>query len=123
MTKHVFAKRVFTAAGIYGLVVMLPFYFLEHQIGNLQPPAITHPEFYYGFVGVVVAWQFAFLIIGRDPERYRLLMLPAILEKLTFGVPAVLLFAQGRLAGSFMPGPVIDLMLAVLFAMSYRRTA
>jgi hypothetical protein len=123
MTKHVFAKRVFTFAGIYGLVVLLPFYFFERQIGNIQPPAITHPEYYYGFVGVAVAWQFAFLIIGRDPERYRLLMLPAILEKLTFGVASVLLFDQGRLAGSFMPGPLIDLMLGVLFAMSFRRTA
>lgn len=39
-----FAKRVFLAAGIYGLIVMLPFYFLENKIGCDFPPAITHPE-------------------------------------------------------------------------------
>ena len=66
-----FAKRVFTIAGIYGLVVLLPLYALERQLGEQRPPPITHPEFYYGFVGVGVAWQLAFLIIGREPERYR----------------------------------------------------
>ena len=78
---QLFARRVFTVAGIYGLVVLVPFYFLERWLGENRPPAITHAEFYYGFAGVAVAWQVAFLIIGRDPVRYRLLMLPAILAK------------------------------------------
>jgi len=53
-------ERVLTLAGIYGLVVLLPLYFLEHRLGQDQPPAITHPEFYCGFVGVATAWQVAF---------------------------------------------------------------
>src|SRR5206468_3338498 len=68
---NVFAKRVFTIAGIYGLIVLLPLYFLERRLGEIQPPAITHPDFYYGFIGAAVAWQIVFLIIGRDPERHR----------------------------------------------------
>jgi hypothetical protein len=32
---------------------------------------------------VALAWQVAFLIIARDVQRYRLFMLPAILEKLS----------------------------------------
>src|SRR5258708_7936424 len=102
MAKPVFARYVFTLAGIYGLVVLLPLYFLERRIGEDQPPAITHAEFYYGFIGVAVAWQVVFLIIGRDPGRYRLLMLPAILEKVTYGFAALALFSMDRLAGGLL---------------------
>ena len=59
-----FARLIFGAAGIFGLVVIGPMYFLEDRIGSDTPPAITHPEFFYGFVGVVLAWQIAFLCIA-----------------------------------------------------------
>ena len=39
-----FARRVYTVAGIYGLIVMLPQYFLEDRIGRDYPPPITHPD-------------------------------------------------------------------------------
>lgn len=58
-----FARIVFLVAGIYGLIVLLPLYFLEAQTGRDYPPPITHPEYYYGFVGVGVAWLLAFLVI------------------------------------------------------------
>lgn len=79
-----FAKYTFLVAGIYGLVALVPQYFLADKIGRDFPPAITHPEYYHGFVGVALAWQIAFLIISRNPARYRLMMLPAILEKAAF---------------------------------------
>jgi hypothetical protein len=66
-----FAKMVFLVAGIYGLIVLLPSYFLKEQIGRDYPPAITHPEYYYGFVGLAVVWQILFLVLSRDPVRYR----------------------------------------------------
>jgi len=47
-----FARVVFLVAGIYGLIVLLPQYFLEAKVGLDSPPPITHPEFYYGFIGV-----------------------------------------------------------------------
>ena len=65
----VFARRVFGVAGIYGLLVLLPQYFTEAKTGADFPPPITHPEYYYGFVGVAVAWQVLFLILARDPHR------------------------------------------------------
>jgi hypothetical protein len=52
-----FARLIFTAAGIYGIVVLTPLYFLEGWLGRNAPPPITHPEFYYAFVGVALAWQ------------------------------------------------------------------
>jgi hypothetical protein len=117
-----FAQRVFLVAGIYGVLVLLPQYSLERMIARDYPPPITHPEYFYGFIGVALAWQVAFLLIARDVQRYRLLMLPAILEKVTFGVAVVLLYANGRAPGSIAGGGIIDLVFAVLFALAFRAT-
>lgn len=117
-----FARRVFLGAGIYGLIVLLPMYFLEETIGRQTPPPITHPEHFYGFVGVAVAWQIVFLLISRDVRRYRPLMLPAILEKLAFGVPAWVLYASGRAAGSVAAAGSVDLVLGALFLAAFVRT-
>src|SRR5258708_4887618 len=79
-----FSKWVFRLSGIYGIVVLLPFYFLENQIGIQTPPAITHPEYFYGFLGIALAWQVAFLIISFNPLKYRLFMVPSMAEKLLY---------------------------------------
>ena len=118
-----FARRVYLFAGIYGLIVMLPQYFMEERIGRDTPPPITHPEHFYGFIGVVVAWQVAFLVIARDPARFRALMPVTVLEKLVFAVPVFILYAQGRVAASVVPFAAIDLVLGALFFLSYRRLA
>ena len=115
-----FARRVFLFAALYGILVLLPQYFMEAKIGRDYPPPITHPEHFYGFIGVALAWQVAFLAIARDPVRYRLIMIPAILEKLAFGIPALVLYGQGRLPAMVTLFGAIDLVLAVLFWMSYR---
>ena len=114
-----FARWLFRLAGIYGLLVLLPQYFLENRVGIDNPPAITHPEYFYGFIGVGVAWQVAFLVIAQDPPRYRMLILPAILEKGTFGIAAMVLFAQQRLSSPILIFAIIDLVLSVLFAAAF----
>lgn len=118
-----FAKRVFLVAGVYGLAVLLPQYFLEAKTGRDFPPAITHPEYYYGFIGVAVAWQVVFLIVSRDPVRYRPVMIAGVLEKASFGFVAVALFALGRLNVQMLAAGVLDLVLGVLFVLAYFRTA
>jgi hypothetical protein len=118
-----FARRVFMIAGIYGLIVLPPHYFLEGKIGRDHPPAITHPEFFYGFVGVALAWQVAFLIIARDPVRYRLIMLPGILEKVGFGVAAIVLFANQRTDPMILAAGLGDLGFAALFAAAFLKTS
>jgi hypothetical protein len=117
-----FARRVFVAAGVYGIIALLPLYVLEQQLTERLPPALTHPEFYYGFAGVALAWQLAFLVIGSDPARFRPIMLPAVLEKLSYGVAVLVLAVQGRTPLPLVGTAVIDLVLAILFTAAYFRT-
>jgi hypothetical protein len=118
-----FARWLFLIAGIYGVLLLPPQYLLEEKIGRDHPPAITHPEYFYGFIGVVLAWQVAFLIIARDPVRYRLLMLPAVLEKFSFGIAALVLGAQQRVSGLVLGFAGVDLILGALFAIAYWQSA
>lgn len=117
-----FAKRVFLIAGIFGLIVLVPLYFMEEKTGRDFPPAITHPEYYYGFIGVAVAWQVLFLLLATDPKRYRLMMIPAALEKAAFSIPIILLFFQGRVPFLMLVAGLPDLLLCVLFVIAYLKT-
>ncbi len=117
-----FARIVFLVAGIYGLLVLTPIYFLEHKIGRETPPPITHPEYFYGFVGVGLAWQLAFLVIARDPVRYRAMILPSILEKVSYGIALVVLLSQHRLPLSSFAIGSVDWIFAFLFVAAYFKT-
>ena len=118
-----FAKRVYLIAGIYGLIVILPQYFLEDKNDRDFPPAITHPEYYYCFVGITVAWKVAFLVMSRDPIRYRPLMIPTMLEKASWAFAAIALFLLGKLSVPMLGAGLLDLTLGILFVMAYARTA
>lgn len=117
-----FARRVFVTAGIYGLLVVLPQYFLERKTGDDYPPPITHPEFYYGFVGVTVAFQIVFLIIAHDPARYRPMMIAAIIEKATFVVAVLVLYAQHRVPSLMVGFASVDALLGMLFIAAFMTT-
>lgn len=117
-----FARYSFLIAGIYGLIALAPQYFMEAKNGRDFPPAITHPEYYYGFVGVALAWQIVFLIISRDPARYRPVMIAAMFEKFSFGIAAVVLFLQNRLHAMMLGAGILDLILGVLFVISFLKT-
>ncbi|HEY7698851.1 MAG TPA: hypothetical protein VIE88_10575 [Vicinamibacteria bacterium] len=116
-----FARAVFRIAGVYGILVLLPQYFMEERIGIDYPPPITHPEHFYGFVGTALVWQVAFLIIARDPARFRALMIPSILEKASFAIPVVVLFLQNRVPGAVLAFGAIDLILGTLFFLAWFR--
>jgi hypothetical protein len=117
-----FAKVVFWVAGIWGLLVVTPLYFLFDVIGRQDPPAITHPGFYYGFVGGALAWQFAFLIIGTNPVRLRVMMIPSVVEKFTYCTAVVVLVMQGRTNPRDLVFAVTDITLGVLFVAAYVAT-
>jgi hypothetical protein len=50
-----FAKILFNVAGIWGVILLLPLYFIFDLIGEQDPPPITHPAFFYGFAGLGLA--------------------------------------------------------------------
>lgn len=117
-----FAKWVFAIAGVYGVLLIAPMFFSEAQIGRDFPPPITHPEYFYGFVGVTLAWQLVFLLIAADPAGLRRVMLPSIAEKAAFGLAAVVLFVEQRTGALILGFGCIDLVLGVLFIAAYRLT-
>lgn len=117
-----FAKIVFWIAGIWGFLVITPLYFMFDLIGRKDPPPITHPGFFYGFVGCALAWQLAFCFIATDPLRYRPLMIPSVLEKATFAIAIVTLVLQGRTQSSDLVFVCTDSLLGILFVISYFKT-
>lgn len=117
-----FAHRVFRWSGIYGIIVVLPLFLLEARIGADHPPPITHPEFYYGFATVTLAWQVAFLVMATDPVRYRPLMPVAVLEKLAYVVAIAALALARGLPTSTLVTAGIDLLWGTLFVIAWRRT-
>jgi hypothetical protein len=117
-----FAKVVLWVAGIWGILVLTPLYFLFDVIGRNDPPAITHPGFYYGFAGLGLAWQIAFLFIARDPVRLRPMMIPSVVEKFSWGIAVVVLVTQGRMHQSDLMFGATDLLLGVLFVIAYVKT-
>jgi hypothetical protein len=114
-----FARIVFLVAGIYGLLVIMPMYFMEGKIGREMPPPITHPEYFYGFLGGTLAWQFLFLALASDPLRYRAMILPSILEKASYGIALIALFAQQRLPIAVLTLGSVDWIFAALFVAAY----
>jgi hypothetical protein len=117
-----FAKVVFRIASIWGLLTLIPLYFMFNLIGEKDPPPITPPGFFYGFVGVALAWQFAFFIIATDPARYRALMIPSIFEKFSYAIAVVILVAQSRMHSSDLLFGGVDLLLGTLFVIAYVKT-
>ena len=118
-----FAKITYWFAAIYGILVLLPGFFLEGQFNRTIPPALTHPEFYYGFYGSALVWQFAFILIARDPARYRPLMLVSVVEKASFFIACLALWHSGRMGiGGPFYGSLIDGVWMLLFGIAWTRT-
>jgi hypothetical protein len=117
-----FARVVFATAGILGLVILLPGFFTIDMVGQQFPPAVTHPDFYYGFLCVTVAWQIVFLVVATDPIRYRPLMPAAMLEKFPYVAMLLILFSRGQLAPPQLAAVAIDGTLGVLFVAAFIKT-
>lgn len=118
-----FAKVVFWIAAIWGFLVLTPLYFMFDMIGRNDPPPITHPAFFYGFVGTALVWQIVFILIARDPVRLRPIMVLAVLEKCAYSIPAFTLYIQHRLRSSDLVFPFVDILLGILFVIAFVKTA
>jgi hypothetical protein len=116
-----FARWVFLISGIYGVLVLAPQYFLEQRLSRDYPPAVTHPELYYGFVGCALAFQVLFLAIAADPVRLRPAMPAAVVEKVSFAAAVGVLHSLGRVNPVTVAFASIDALWAVLFTIAYFR--
>jgi hypothetical protein len=114
-----FARWVFFIAALYGIVVTLPFFFIEERLNLEYPPPINHPEYFYSFAGIVIVFQLLFLAIAWSPARYRPVMLFCVLEKLSLVPAFAILFPQGRFPMNWIAPLTIDIILGVLFAVAY----
>jgi|SRR5215204_223593 len=117
-----FAKVVFIGAGVWGILVLTPLYFLVDITGKPWPAPGTYPHFFYGFISVALAWQIAFLIIGASPARFRLMMIPAMLEKFGHVATVASLYARGRIGETDASTALPDLLLGILFVAAFIRT-
>jgi hypothetical protein len=117
-----FAKVVFWVAAVWGFLVLTPLFFIFNLIGKNDPPAITHPGFYYGFASVGLAWQVAFAVIARDPVRLRPMMIPAMLEKFGYVIVVVTLYLQARMKAPDLLLAGLDGLLGVMFLVAWVKT-
>jgi hypothetical protein len=92
-------------------------------IGRQDPPPITHPGFYYGFITVGLAWQVAFLVIARDPVHLRRMMIPCVLAKFGYGAALAVLYLQHRLHPADLVFGGVDVLLGALFLAAFFRTS
>src|SRR5450631_4309218 len=95
---------------------------MENKIGRETPPAITHPEYFYGFLGLGLAWQVLFLALSRDPVRYRAMIPPSVLEKVAYAIALLILFSRCRLSISALAIGFVDWIFAFLFLAAYFTT-
>jgi len=117
-----FAKRVFLIAGIWGVLIIGLNFFNERWVALNDPPPLNHTEFFYGFNAVALAWQVLFLLLSRDPVRYRPLMPAAMLEKFGYVLVIAVLFALHRISPFVFFFSFTDLVLGVLFVVAYLKT-
>lgn len=117
-----FPRWVFLAAGLFGILLVAPQYFLETQYNRDHPPTITHPEFYYGFLGVALTCQVLFVVVGADPVRYRPMMLIGVMEKGGFAIAIPILYVAHRAPGLMAVMAGVDGLWALLFVVAYIKT-
>jgi len=116
------ASIVFRVAAVWGLLVLVPLFFMFDGSGIAGNPPFTYLQSYFGFLCVTLAWQLAFWVIGSDPVRFRPLMIPAMVEKFAFVLALAVLYAQTRIGARELLPALPDLVLGLLFVGSYAAT-
>ena len=117
-----FARYVFIGAGVWGIVVLTPLYWLVDVTGHHYAPPTDYPQFFYGFLSVAMAWQIAFLMIGSNPMRFRSLMIPSIIEKLGYVSTLAILYNLARIPAIDTQPVIPDLLLGLLFIVALVKT-
>jgi hypothetical protein len=113
------ARWLFRGAAVYGLIMLLPFFFAE-KAAAAPAALLDHPEFYYGFLGAASAWQLVYWTIGADPVRYRAFMPLGVIAKYGFWIPVTYLWLNGRTPTSTFILSNGDFLLGAAFLFAWR---
>jgi len=113
-----FAKWVFIIGGIFGLLAIIPLYFIENRIA----PGLKYPEFYYGFIGINIIWQIVYIYISTNPSRFRPIILFAFFVKILGVISISWLILIERTEPWWCGIIITDLIFAVLFLSAFRTT-
>ena len=116
------ARTVFFLAGVWGIAVLTPLYWLVDLTGRRYAAPTEYPHFFFGFFSVAMAWQIAFLVIGSNPARFRPLMIPAIVEKIGYVATVAVLYSQARISATDAQTAVPDSILCILFVLAFAST-
>lgn len=100
----------FAVAAAYGLIATLSLY--------AGPALGADTLMRYAFAGAAAATQLAYLLIARDPIRYRMLIPVGIASKISFAVPAALVATRTG-ADGLLAAAALDLLLATFFAIAF----
>jgi hypothetical protein len=119
VTRTTFARVVFIGAGVWGIVVLTPLYWLVDLTGRVYSPPADYPHFFYGFLSVAMAWQIVFLVIGSNPARFRPLMIPSVLEKFGHVATLAVLYSQARISSADVQAAGPELLLGILFIVAF----
>lgn len=100
------ARWSFAAAGLYGLAATLPLYARTPE---------GDPLFVWAFAGAAAAMQLVYLLIARNPLRFRPVIPTGIASKLSFAAPVAWLYAEKRVGATTLAFGIIDMALAAMF--------
>ena len=117
-----FARVVFLTAGIWGVAVLTPLYWLRDITGRAYAVPTDSPQFFYGFFAVALTWQMAFLAIAWNPMRLRPFMLLGVVEKVSYVLTLAVLYQQARISTDDAMAAFPDLLLGVLFLTAFVKT-
>ncbi len=117
-----FAKIVFAIAGVWGILVLTPLFFLVDLTGRKYAPPSSYPHFFYGFFALAMVFQFVFFIIASDPARYRPMIIAAILEKAVYVTVCAVLYSRGQITLADASTCFADCILGILFTCAYFTT-
>jgi hypothetical protein len=117
-----FARYTFIAAGVWGIAVLTPLFFLVDLTGRPYAAPAEYPHFFYGFLSVAWAWQIAFFVIGSNPGRFRPFMITAFIEKAGYVIGTTLLRSQGQISAPDASTAIPDALLLALFVVAFVKT-
>jgi hypothetical protein len=112
------SRNIFRVSGVYGILILCPQLFREKAF-TIDGIVMNHPEFFYGFFLVSLAFQIVFLIISTDPVKYRPVMLACFIEKGGYFISCMFLFLHGRIAPVMLIASAPDALMLSLFIYSF----